>query len=51
MRELVISIVVGMAVGVVFAVMRLPVPAPATLAGVAGIFGLYLGYRIVHIFL
>ncbi|HHT27179.1 MAG TPA: XapX domain-containing protein [Firmicutes bacterium] len=47
MRELLIALVVGIAVGMVFAVMRLPVPAPATLAGVLGIFGMYLGYKLV----
>lgn len=47
MRELVVSLVVGLAIGVVFAVMRLPVPAPSTLAGVTGILGLYLGYKLV----
>jgi XapX domain-containing protein len=48
MRELLISLVVGIAIGIVFAVMRLPVPAPATLAGVIGILGLYIGYKLVN---
>ncbi len=48
MRDLVVSLLVGVAMGVVFGVMRLPVPAPATLSGVIGILGVFLGYRIVR---
>lgn len=48
MRELVVSLAVGISMGVIFAVMRLPVPAPATLAGVVGIFGVFIGYRLVR---
>ena len=44
MKELVLSLGTGMAVGVLFAAIRLPVPAPSTLAGLAGIVGLFLGY-------
>lgn len=48
MRDLVVSLAVGAAVGMVFAVMRLPVPAPPTLAGVVGILGIFIGYRLVR---
>ncbi|HHW09388.1 MAG TPA: XapX domain-containing protein [Firmicutes bacterium] len=48
MRDLLVSMAVGGAVGIVFAVLRLPVPAPSTLAGVAGILGLFLGYKLVQ---
>jgi XapX domain-containing protein len=34
--------------GVIFAVMRLPIPAPPTLAGVVGVLGVFIGYRIVR---
>ncbi len=43
-KEVVLSLVTGLGAGVLFAVLRLPVPAPSTLAGVAGIVGLFLGY-------
>ena len=36
----------GAAVGAVFAVAKLPVPAPATVAGVAGIIGLVAGWDL-----
>jgi XapX domain-containing protein len=44
MKEILLSLGTGIVVGVLFAALRLPVPAPATLAGVAGILGLFLGY-------
>ncbi|WP_095210617.1 XapX domain-containing protein [Endozoicomonas ascidiicola] len=34
----------GFAVGVLFSFLRLPIPAPPTLAGVMGIVGVYLGF-------
>jgi XapX domain-containing protein len=50
-RDLVVSLVVGTAVGVVFAAMGLPLPAPDRLAGVVGILGLFLGDRLARILL
>lgn len=44
MRDVVLSAVTGLAVGLIFSRLRLPVPAPPTLAGVAGIVGIFLGY-------
>jgi len=34
----------GIAVGAIFGVFRLPVPAPGNLAGIAGVVGLFLGW-------
>ena len=34
----------GFVVGVLFSFLRLPIPAPPTLAGVMGIVGVYLGF-------
>ena len=34
----------GLGVGFIFAIMRLPIPAPPTLAGVLGIVGITVGY-------
>lgn len=48
MRDLVVSLAVGVSMGVIFAVMRLPIPAPPTLAGVVGVLGVFIGYRIVR---
>jgi XapX domain-containing protein len=47
MSQVALSIITGAVCGVVFALMRLPVPAPPVFAGVAGIVGLWAGYAIV----
>jgi len=44
MMEVLFSLGTGALVGMLFAFLRLPVPAPPTLAGIAGIVGLFLGY-------
>ena len=44
------ALVVGIAVGFVFARLRLPIPAPPALAGLLGIVGIYLGYKISGLF-
>ena len=46
MREIILSMVTGFAVGLLFAKLKLPVPAPPTAAGVMGIVGLFLGYTL-----
>ncbi|RBW68966.1 XapX domain-containing protein [Bacillus taeanensis] len=43
MKEILLSILAGIVIGIVFKVLRLPIPAPPVLAGVMGIFGVYLG--------
>ena len=40
------ALAAGILVGLFFARLRLPVPAPPTLAGILGIVGIYLGYKI-----
>lgn len=41
----------GLAVGVLFSFLKLPLPAPPTLAGVMGIVGMFVGFIIMnHIF-
>ena len=44
--QVILSLVTGMAVGLAFALLRLPVPAPPTLAGLLGIVGIFLGYIV-----
>ncbi|HBV96221.1 MAG TPA: XapX domain containing protein [Desulfotomaculum sp.] len=46
MKEVLLALVTGSVVGILFAVFRLPAPAPPTLAGVAGIVGIFLGYVV-----
>jgi XapX domain-containing protein len=46
MREILLSLLFGGVTGVLFSMFSLPVPAPANVAGVMGIVGLFLGYVI-----
>jgi XapX domain-containing protein len=50
MKEVLLSLLVGSVTGAAFALLKLPVPAPANLAGVMGILGLFIGYMIVQYF-
>jgi XapX domain-containing protein len=43
MKEIALSIIAGLLVGIVFKFLKLPLPAPPVLAGVLGIVGVYLG--------
>ena len=47
MIEVVKALAVATVVGAVLALLRLPVPAPPSWAGVAGVAGLFLGWAIV----
>jgi XapX domain-containing protein len=42
------ALTLGTIVGAIFALFKMPVPAPATLAGVLGIVGLYAGWTLVE---
>ncbi|MBI4055674.1 MAG: DUF1427 family protein [Elusimicrobia bacterium] len=48
MKEILASLLTGLMVGVLFGWIRLPIPAPHALSGVIGIFGIYLGYCLIH---
>lgn len=39
------ALVTGTIVGILFTLLKLPIPAPPQLAGVAGIIGIFLGYH------
>lgn len=43
MKEVALSLIAGLLVGIVFKFLKLPLPAPPVLAGVLGIVGVYLG--------
>jgi XapX domain-containing protein len=51
MQEILLSILTGAGAGIIFALFRLPVPAPPVFAGVAGIIGLWAGYSLVSKFM
>jgi XapX domain-containing protein len=44
LKEILMSTASGFVVGILFARVKLPVPAPPTLSGVMGIVGMFLGY-------
>lgn len=46
MAELLLSLVSGILVGILFTVLKLPLPAPPVLSGVLGIIGIWLGGKI-----
>jgi XapX domain-containing protein len=46
MKIVLLAIITGFVVGFVFALFKLPIPAPPALAGIAGIVGIYLGYQV-----
>lgn len=50
MNEMVLATLTGVAVGVFFSLLKLPLPAPPALAGVLGIVGIYLGHLLVGYF-
>jgi XapX domain-containing protein len=45
MKIIILSLITGFAVGFLFALFKLPIPAPPALAGVMGIVGIYLGFK------
>ena len=47
MKEIIMTTLTGAGVGAVFALFKLPVPAPPEFAGVMGIVGLWIGYGMV----
>lgn len=47
MKEILLSVLTGSLCGIVFALFKLPVPAPPVFAGVAGIIGLWVGYSVI----
>lgn len=44
------SLAVGVIVGLVFSRLGLPIPAPPALAGLLGIVGIFVGYKIAGLF-
>ena len=49
MKEIVLSLLAGIIVGIVFKIIRLPIPAPPVFSAVLGIFGIYFGGKLVEI--
>jgi XapX domain-containing protein len=49
MKEVFLALISGLVTGLLFAFLRLPIPAPPALSGIAGIVGIYLGFQIFQI--
>jgi XapX domain-containing protein len=45
MKLILLSLITGALVGFVFALLKLPIPAPPALPGIMGIVGIYLGFQ------
>jgi len=43
MTEVLLSLGTGAIVGIIFSLLKLPLPAPPVISGIAGIVGIYLG--------
>lgn len=43
MQDVLLALVAGVVVGLIFAFLKLPLPAPPVLSGIMGIVGVYLG--------
>ena len=50
MKDLILSILTGAICGFIFAKLHSPIPAPGVLAGIMGILGIFLGYKIAGMF-
>lgn len=48
MKEIILSTLTGTVCGVVFALFKLPVPAPPVISGLMGIVGIYIGYKLIN---
>lgn len=42
-----LSLLTGLLTGSLFKLLQIPIPAPPNLAGIMGIVGIYVGYRLV----
>lgn len=44
----VLSLLVGLVVGMVFKLFNLPIPAPGAIEGILGIIGIFLGFKLME---
>ena len=47
-KVIVLSLITGFIVGAIFRLLKFPIPAPNALAGIMGIFGIFLGAVFVE---
>jgi XapX domain-containing protein len=48
-RTAIFALFTGFTVGALFGMLDIPIPAPPELAGLLGIVGIYIGYRVVTV--
>ena len=48
MKEVILSLVAGFAVGMLFKFLKLPLPAPPVFSAVVGVFGVWLGGAVLE---
>ncbi len=48
MKEVLLAFLTGFITGAVFSLIKLPIPAPPTLAGLMGIIGIFAGYIFIQ---
>lgn len=48
MTEVFLALIAGLITGIVFTLIKLPIPAPPVLPGVVGIVGVYLGGQLTY---
>jgi XapX domain-containing protein len=48
MKEVLLALLAGLVVGILFKVLKLPLPAPPVFSAVVGVFGVYFGGVIVE---
>jgi XapX domain-containing protein len=51
MKEVLYTTLTGIAVGAIFSILKLPIPAPPVFAGLMGIVGLWIGFGVVQRFI
>ncbi len=51
MKEILYTTLTGTAVGAIFSILKLPIPAPPVFAGLMGIVGLWIGFAVVQRFI
>lgn len=43
-----LALLTGIVTGAAFSFLRVPIPAPPNIAGIMGIVGIYLGYKLIE---
>lgn len=51
MSEIILSLIAGIICGILFALVKLPIPAPPSISGLLGIVGIVAGYYLIKLIL